>query len=212
MNEAIRMQLSAFVDGELPENESELLLRRLSQDAELRQQVAEYLAIGRAMRGDVQVAGIDQLRDRLFAELGQKLGEKGAIDVAETKDVIVRPLTGVAIAATVALVAIFGLQKMSGPDDTEPLDPVVAGVAVDALPTEPPLDDVLDQYRMMHNVSALERGANSFKPLIQTVEFRQESVQELESERDETPTDTEEDAVDNMPPGSSDDTEFNDQT
>jgi len=37
MNEAIKMQLSAFVDGELPENESELLLRRLSQDAELRQ-------------------------------------------------------------------------------------------------------------------------------------------------------------------------------
>ena len=71
MNEAIRMQLSAFVDGELPDNEAELLLRRLSQDAELRQHVAEYMAIGRAIRGDTQVAGIDGLRDRIAATIDE---------------------------------------------------------------------------------------------------------------------------------------------
>ena len=64
MNEAIRMQVSAFVDGELPENEAELLVRRLSQDAVLRQQVAEYLAIGRIMRGEYSVQGSDVLRER----------------------------------------------------------------------------------------------------------------------------------------------------
>ena len=51
MNDAIKTQISAFVDGELPDNESEMLLRRLSQDLELRQQAAEYFAIGRAMQG-----------------------------------------------------------------------------------------------------------------------------------------------------------------
>ena len=45
MNEALRMQISAFVDGELPDNESELLLRRLSQDAVLRQQVGHELML-----------------------------------------------------------------------------------------------------------------------------------------------------------------------
>ncbi len=35
MNEGIEMQISAFVDGELPENEAELLLRRMSEDLEL---------------------------------------------------------------------------------------------------------------------------------------------------------------------------------
>ena len=59
MNEALRMQISAFVDGELPDNESELLLRRLSQDAAMRQQVAAYLDIGRYMRQDRDVPGID---------------------------------------------------------------------------------------------------------------------------------------------------------
>ena len=50
---------SPFVDGELPDNESELLLRRLSQDAALRQQVAEYLEIGRlvARNADGTVLG-----------------------------------------------------------------------------------------------------------------------------------------------------------
>ena len=37
MNDGIKMQISAFVDGELPDNEAELLLRRLSQDLDLRQ-------------------------------------------------------------------------------------------------------------------------------------------------------------------------------
>ena len=62
MNEAIRMQVSAFVDGELPENEAELLVRRLSQDADLRRQVSEYLAIGRIMRGEYSLQGSDALR------------------------------------------------------------------------------------------------------------------------------------------------------
>ena len=69
MNEAIRMQLSAFVDGELPDNEKELLLRRLSQDEELRRELARHLAIGRAMRGELQLAGVDLLRDRISASI-----------------------------------------------------------------------------------------------------------------------------------------------
>ncbi len=62
MNDAIRMQLSAFVDGELPENEAELLLRRMSQDVELLQEVAEYLAIVRLMRAEEGLAGADRLQ------------------------------------------------------------------------------------------------------------------------------------------------------
>ena len=50
MNDAIRMQLSAFVDGELPENEAEMLLRRMSQDVQSRKEVAEYIALGRLIR------------------------------------------------------------------------------------------------------------------------------------------------------------------
>ena len=67
MNDQIRMQISAFVDGELPDAEADLLLRRMGQDAELRKKAAEYLEIGRAMRGEASVRGIERLQERIAA-------------------------------------------------------------------------------------------------------------------------------------------------
>ena len=155
MNEAIKMQLSAFVDGELPENESELLLRRLSQDAELRHHVSEYLAIGRVMRGEPQVSGIDQLRDRI----------RVALDDGEAMDDIVvdepsaggfaRPLTGFAVAATVAVVALFGFRQFAG-DEVAPEIGDAPAMAI----TQPEPDTLLDQYRQSHgDITEAEAGA-----------------------------------------------------
>jgi len=73
MNDALEMQISAFIDGELPENESELLVRRLSQDAAMRQQVARYLEIGRLMRQDREVPGMGELRGSIAAALGDEI-------------------------------------------------------------------------------------------------------------------------------------------
>ncbi|MCH7537400.1 MAG: sigma-E factor negative regulatory protein [Proteobacteria bacterium] len=111
------MQLSAYVDDELPQNEAELLLRRLSQDVKLRQEVAEYLAIGRVMRGEVGVAGIDGIRNRVLAAIDDTAGTTDAVIENEPATRALKPLVGVAIAATVALAAIFGLQQTTGVDD-----------------------------------------------------------------------------------------------
>ena len=51
MSEQIREQVSAFLDGELPASETELLLKRLTRDAELRESFGRYGLIGEAMRG-----------------------------------------------------------------------------------------------------------------------------------------------------------------
>ncbi|MDX1506773.1 MAG: sigma-E factor negative regulatory protein [Woeseiaceae bacterium] len=136
------MQLSAFVDGELPENEAELLLRRMSQDAELRQQVAEYLAIGRAMRGDAQVPGIDRLRERVSGELGEPLADEVQDDILPRERRFMRPAVGVAIAASVALVAIFSLNQVID-DNVEPLGPGTASVTPDAA-------SIVEQLRLRH--------------------------------------------------------------
>ncbi len=129
MNDGIRMQVSAFVDGELPENEAELLLRRMSQDLELRQAVAEYLAIGRLMRAEPGLAGADRLHERISAVIDDKPADASDLAGDTTASRAVRPLAGIAIAATVALVAIFALQQTTGVDElpTEELLPV-AGV------------------------------------------------------------------------------------
>ena len=51
MSEQIREQVSAFLDGELPSSETELLLKRLTRDPELRQSFGRYALIGENLRG-----------------------------------------------------------------------------------------------------------------------------------------------------------------
>lgn len=186
MNEAIRMQLSAFVDGELPENEAELLLRRLSQDMVLRQQVAEFMAIGRAMRGDVQPRGIDDLRDRVAAALDAAPAIVEMADEVPVDDRLIRPMAGFAIAATVALVAIFGLRQMAGVEGITEEQPV-ADIAI----TQPPVDDILRQYRMMHDITQSESGANSINNRLTPVDLRLEDLEEeAETAEDDTVDET----------------------
>src|ERR1700679_3602600 len=71
MSEQIREQVSAFLDGELPNSETELLLKRLTRDGELRESFGRYALIGEAVRG-----GTRRLMKRGFAggELRETLG------------------------------------------------------------------------------------------------------------------------------------------
>ena len=114
MNDALRMQISAFVDGELPENESELLLRRLSQDIELRNLVEDYMRIGQGLRGDSTVPGMESLRGRIAESLGEDARLQPAVPAA-TGSRFVKPIAGFAVAASVAVVAIFALQQTGEP-------------------------------------------------------------------------------------------------
>lgn len=188
MNEAIRMQLSAFVDGELPENEAELLLRRLSQDAELRQHVAEYMAIGRAIRGDTQVAGIDGLRDRVAATIDEAPSHDEAVDAVPAGNRMIRPLLGFAIAATVAVVAIFGLQRMTAIDGQAPQ---IAASQESSSYTEPPGDTLEDallrEFRRTHNESVSQQRIST---RLTSLEFSEDFI-EIESEDKEVEAATE---------------------
>ncbi len=51
MSEQIREQVSAFLDGELPDSETELLLKRLTRDGELRESFGRYCADRRGAAG-----------------------------------------------------------------------------------------------------------------------------------------------------------------
>ena len=159
MNEGIKMQISAFVDGELPDAEAQLLVRRLSQDEELRQQAAEYFAIGRAMRGQGSIAAVANLRGRIAAAIDDRLDDHEPDEIEPATRRYGRPLAGLAIAATVAIAAIFGLQQMTqdpaiGADATAPA--IAEGSADDAY-TVPEID-----YFQRHSEFSSEVGNNSF--------------------------------------------------
>lgn len=171
MNEAIRMQVSAFVDGELPENETDLLVRRLSQDADLRKQVSEYLAVGRIMRGEYSVQGSDVLRERIAAELDERPLQEPAESVTSTPpNRYLRPAAGAAIAATVALVAIFGLGRVADVDAPDTATAIVADeVASETVPT---MDDAeLRRLLRLHG-----DDSNSFSTRVISLQMRAEEL------------------------------------
>ncbi len=168
------MQLSAYVDDELPQNEAELLLRRLSQDVKLRQEVAEYLAIGRVMRGEVGVAGIDGIRNRVLAAIDDTAGTTDAVMENEPATRALKPLVGVAIAATVALAAIFGLQQTTGVDDVVLQDG--NPLRVEVVPDYAPQQDLLRQYFLSHGETSSQLGANGMKSRFVTLRFSEELI------------------------------------
>ncbi len=192
MNETIRMQLSAFVDGELPESETELLLRRISQDVALRAEVAEFIEIGRAMRGEHTVVGIHALRTRISTAIDDDVVAPPEAEEATPRQRLAKPLGGMAIAAAVAVVAIVGLQQTTTVDG----DAAVAGSGTgDAAVTEyvvPPDDPELREFMRMHGELSSEQGANGMN--VRDVTFRirgSEGTLEEVVPGEEAPADTE---------------------
>ncbi len=179
MNDALKTQISAFVDGELPASEAEMLTRRLSKDAELRGQAGAYLAIGRLMRGEHSVAGSAGLRERIALALESE-DQLAAVDTAGQASRWQRPAAGIAIAASVAVLALVGLRQLDVGDDA--LIPA-AGVtasngetaytepAATAVETDRP-SDVLMQYYLSHGATSGDLGANGVLSRLVTLELR----------------------------------------
>lgn len=199
MNDSIKTQVSAYIDGELPANEAELLLRRMSQDHELRKQAAEYLAMGRVIRGERSVPGIEKLRQRISDELDDKSvqHESDAPDSAGPR--YVRPLAGFAIAATVALAAIFGLQQTTSMTDinTAPGSDSAAVAEAEnngAYTVPDQVDDQLREYYMRHNASSSYFGADSINARLVTLQLRDGVI--VESDTEIVPVEEDEEKVD----------------
>ncbi|MEA3196438.1 MAG: sigma-E factor negative regulatory protein RseA [Gammaproteobacteria bacterium] len=126
MSEQIREQVSAFLDGELPNTETELLLKRLTRDGELRESFGRYALIGEAIRG--------ASRDPLTK------GFAGRVNLAIDGEVIPasahipqtrtprwwRPFAGAAVAAGVAAVAVVALQQRAVAPTLRPAVPLTA--------------------------------------------------------------------------------------
>src|ERR1700683_5002546 len=111
MSEQIREQVSAFLDGELPDTETELLLKRLTRDGELRESFGRYALIGEALRG----AGSQILTRGFASRVNLAIDGEPAQVVPQAHPARTarwgRPWAGVTVAAGVAAVAIVALQQ-----------------------------------------------------------------------------------------------------
>ncbi len=187
MNDAIRMQISAFVDGELPDNEADLLLRRMGQDEELRRSVAEYLAIGRVMRDEPSWPGVDRIHERVAAALDDRSVVPRTETVEAAPSRRFRPLASVAAAAVVAAIALLALQQLNGVDPGASDGVSVAGgqQPSDVGYTVPrPVDQQVLQYYRIHGVTAPENGASGMITRFVSLRLDQDVLPEV-TETDE---------------------------
>jgi sigma-E factor negative regulatory protein RseA len=132
MSEQIREQVSAFLDGELPNSETELLLKRLTRDGELRESFGRYALIGEAIRGssgDLLTKGFaGRVNVAIDGEAVPAAGHGSRSGASRWW----RPFAGVAVAAGVAAIAIVALQQRT----VAPLRPGTALTARNSVPAQ----------------------------------------------------------------------------
>jgi len=105
-------QLSACLDGELPPAELDLLLKRLERNPELRAALGRYTAIGEALREARPVVASRSFADKVLAAVEQEpAAARRRVRIPPALIRGLRPVAGIGVAATVAAVAIFAVQR-----------------------------------------------------------------------------------------------------
>lgn len=113
----IEEQLSAFLDGELPEAELQLLVRRLEKEPAYRATLARYSFIGSVLRDDPALPMANEFREQLLEAVTED--EPAAANVPE------RRWPGVsAIAAVFVGMAVLGVYQFLPQSSSEISSPV----------------------------------------------------------------------------------------
>jgi len=143
MTDRIKEQLSAFLDGELPDPESALLLKRLERDDELRGALSRYSLIGAVLRSDGDVPAARQVAARVSAAIAREPSRTGKLAWLPRREAFGRAAAGFAVAAGVALGAVLLVQQMNGGEAAAPESTIV--VAERTQPVEP-VADVMAEF------------------------------------------------------------------
>jgi sigma-E factor negative regulatory protein RseA len=157
MTERIKEQLSTFLDGELPDQETALLLKRLERDDELRGALSRYSLIGAVLRSDGDVPAARQVAARVSAAIAREPFRAAALLRVPDRDSLMRGAMGLAVAAGVAFGAVLlvqqsGLRDAGAPEaviaqaPASPVVPVAELASADDEPATsyvtPPVSDV----------------------------------------------------------------------
>ncbi|MGB5259466.1 MAG: sigma-E factor negative regulatory protein [Gammaproteobacteria bacterium] len=173
MKDTLNEQISALVDDELDVAEQGLLLRQLARDESLLRQFARYQLVSDALQ--------DNLPERIDPDFHVRIqtalqGEAAphAAPAGTHLGRLAKPLAGLAVAASVAVVAVLSLQSVR--DTTSQSAPVVAsapapadyiraeGQSPTAISATPTRD--LDAYLVNHNEFAANQGMRGMLPYV----------------------------------------------
>lgn len=123
-------QLSAFLDGELPDEEMDLFIRRLERDSALKRSLSRYALMGEVMRTPANGGGVvagsgfaARVSAAIEADSGAAAESGAGVAGSSARPRRFGPLAGLSIAAGVAVVAV-GLMNRT-PDAPQSVATVV---------------------------------------------------------------------------------------
>ena len=191
MSEQIREQISALLDGELPASEQPLLLERLARDPALRAHWSHYQLIGDSLRNTLPERIDLDLADRVMAAI-ETVPEQRAGMASVVREAL-KPLAWLAVAASVAVVAVLTVQQVRTPEPgamqvaanppmqaSQPVPEAYVRVqgtrwAAPAGHVQPPqVGTQLNEYLVNHSEYAASGGMPGMQPYVRIVGYDQE--------------------------------------
>lgn len=121
MSKQIDEQISAFMDGELPQPEHANLIHQICHDDELKLRWQSYHLIGDALKNSTSTTY--QTQNQFAQSVMAALENEPTVfapAALKHKANVRQKIAGVAIAASVAAVAVIGVQSMNQSEETEP--------------------------------------------------------------------------------------------
>jgi sigma-E factor negative regulatory protein RseA len=176
MTNSLQEQLSALVDEELPPAEHALLLERLARDGALRECLGRYQLMRDVLNNRVAMPLDGRFVDRVMRAIEV---EPAYQHRSVSWHRLAKPLAGVAVAASVALVAVLALQNMDpGAGTPAPqvasaglpaAGPAVAGEVWERQAS--PVGGRLNGYLVQHNEYAASSGVQGVLPYVRIVGY-----------------------------------------
>ncbi|HEX2492820.1 MAG TPA: sigma-E factor negative regulatory protein, partial [Steroidobacter sp.] len=112
MSDPVKEQLSAYLDGELADAELDLLLKRLGRDPEFRGSLTRYALMSESLKGARAVVASNTFAAEVMAALADAPAVGGGRPrLAPPWARRLRPVAGLAVAASVAAVAVFSIEQ-----------------------------------------------------------------------------------------------------
>lgn len=176
MNEhdEMKQRLSAFVDDELDAPEERRVLAALEKDVDLRRAWERYHLMRSALRRDLGVLVSPEMAEHVAA----RIAAEPAKIVPFRRQKIARFVGTLAIAASVAAIAIAGVQWFNQPTSA-PLAPLAAGqpASENILRAgvtrgdgkEPEAENALNAFLVEHNEFASSSGIGGMMPYVRVV-------------------------------------------
>ncbi len=186
MKDSIHEQLSALVDDELADSEQALLVRQLVKKPELRERLLHYQVISDALHDKLPERIDTHFHQRVHAAIAQEVTIHASPSPSRL-GALVRPLAGLAVAASVAVVAVISLQAVRQQDPASA--PAVASapgadnyIRAENAPAPAVPARGLDVYLVNHNEFAVTRGMQGMLPYVRIVGQDQQPPADSEAE------------------------------